>query len=119
MKLLTTIPSLRAPWGETFYQVQVYLAEYVVYRSEYADGIPALVLYTDWGEPLSTVTINLAQYGIVPAEGMVLLRATEEGEGWPDLLASAGVVRLTGRKFQFGRFGSYALEAKLLVQKEN
>lgn len=111
MKLLTIIPSLRAPWGETFYQVHVYRAEY----ARGIPGIPALLLHTDWGEPLATVTINLVQYGIVPAEGMVLLRATEDGEGWPDLLASAGVVRLTGAQYPFGGFGSYAVEAEIVT----
>ena len=56
---------------------------------QYVDGSPGLMILTDEGPEV--LSINLAQYGLVPGEGYVYVKDYSEHEGLPNALVRAGV----------------------------
>lgn len=80
-------------------------------RRQYGDGQTALVLDTDEGP--ETLSVNLAAYGLYPADAdHVFIKDYSEHEGVADSLVEAGVAQIT-RMVTFGGFGTSAKEIKL------
>lgn len=71
-----------------------------------------LVLETDEGpEPLS---INLANYGLRPADGCVFVKGWSERAGLAESLEEQGLVEIVGRRV-VGHFNSIAYEVRVLL----
>lgn len=77
------------------------------------DQIGWSVLSAD-GEPLGTPTVNLWVDRYFPDNGCVLIRVTNEYEGWLESLIAAGLVEPTGREFPAGMVERYAVECRVL-----
>lgn len=92
-----------APWGETFKNAWVQ-------KKNYADGGLALTLTAEDGEPLSTVSVNLSDYGLIPDLGCIFVADYSEHEGMFEAMVQAGVLTPTGRTVTFGKFRSKAHE---------
>lgn len=79
---------------------------------KYGNGDTAIVLRTEHGEPLTTATVNLEEYGVRPAEGTVLIRNSGENAGLVASLLWGGLLESVGREVEYG-FDSNAFECVL------
>lgn len=70
----------------------------------YASGELAIQIMNDLdGTPEAKATVSLVPYGAPePGEFGVWLKGWSENEGIPEALAKAGIVTLTGRKWETG-----------------
>lgn len=88
-----------------------------IFRAEYADGSGQTALVAtdaNTGEPFSTFTVNLGDYGIIPDEGYVIIADYAENEGVIDELVKHGIVAEPMSKHSFGFNNSVeAYEAEL------
>jgi hypothetical protein len=100
-----TIPALDV-WGETYTDVRVQ-------HGHYGDGADAIQLFTDEGELLTDVTVNLSGYGLVPAAGAFFVKNYGENIGLFAALFRAGFAVKTGRVVTFGPFDTTAVEMRL------
>lgn len=105
---LTTIPSLKFI-GHTWTNVRVEQSWYVV------DQTVAIRLMLEDGDTLTTVTQNLGEYGLVPAEGCIFIKNYSEGEGLTAALQKVGIVKATGRTVSIPPFDAEILEARFLL----
>ena len=83
---------------------------------EYQDGSPALEVYSQFGEPLSKVTVCMSSYGETPREGYVFIKDYAENEGVVQALHEAGVIGSPERWLDAGYVTKGVAECKLLVQ---
>ena len=93
------------PWGHGEVRADVEVARY-------ASGGLALRLW-EGGEPYSTCSINLEEYGLTPETGCVWIKAYAEGEPMPAILAETGVITLTGRQAEVGPYGALCVEGRI------
>lgn len=95
-------------------------ADIDVFLSEYADGSGQKALVAQdarTGEPFSTFTVNLADYGIIAAEGNVIISDYAENENVIEELIKHGIVGEPESKHSFGFNNSVeAYETELLLQ---
>lgn len=89
----------------------------VVKLGHYSDGSFALRLVSSLGEPLTTATVNLQDYGEKPAEGHVFIKLHGEHEGLCENLQEHGIVGPPIRAVRFGF--SMASECELLLSPED
>lgn len=87
-------------------------------RAEYMDGSLAIRATSDEGEgygpePLTTVTVSLAQYGEYPNEGCIFVKDYNENEGLGDVLVAEGYLERTDREVVLPH-GSIVREYKLV-----
>lgn len=89
----------------------------ILQRRQYNDGTTALELRSAFGEPLTTVTVNLSAYGEKPSEGNVFIYGDySEHVGVFEALHKAGVVGNAVRRIPIGGFDAEAYECPLLVE---
>jgi len=93
-------------WGQNLKCVEVDI-------STYRDGTLAMGLFTLNGDDLATVTVNLAAYDLVPAEGAMFIKDYSEGEGVANALRSVGLIVFTGRREYVGPYGVQVIEVRL------
>lgn len=108
-KLISVIAQLRTP----------YLRETNVHmwRSAYmSNNSLAIFLTAEDGEPLSTVSVNLEDYGMVPQAGHIFIKDQDENEGMIDALREAGVIAPTERTVTYG-YGVVARECEVTATK--
>lgn len=90
--------------------------EAVVKFGHYDGGQVAIRLYDPvFQEPLSTATVNLLSYGIIPEKGNILVKADREGTGITQGLIEAGVVERVVATHSYG-FDSTAHECVLTAK---
>jgi hypothetical protein len=77
--------------SDTYYHVAAkYVHERVrVSFGAYGNGAPAVQLFTEEGELVSVVTVNL---GVRPREGCIFVKNYSEGEGMVQGLLQAGII---------------------------
>lgn len=79
--------------AKTFHFKSKYLNDHgVVIKTSYTDGSTAIQLEGVFGEPLITVTVNLSEYKMYPAEGNIFIRSYGPHEGMYEMLKSLGMV---------------------------
>lgn len=74
--------------------------------------IPAMRLWDDYGELISTPTVNLEAYGLFPPEGYAFIKDYAEGEGVAKELERLGIIRIED-EFTFGPYDTRAVLAEL------
>lgn len=81
------VEEFRTPDG-TVCRVGVAVSSYMMDSST-----TAVLLYDmDAGEPLTTLSVNLSQYGLVPPdEEHIFIKGWSEGEGWAEAAEKAGL----------------------------
>lgn len=84
-----------------------------VENTRYMDGSPALRLWDETGELISTPTVNLAEYGLHPRLGQAFIKDYSEGEGMADELERLGIVEKIER-FTFGPYDTPAWRVRVL-----
>lgn len=78
---------IEAPWGEV-HHAGVAVSSYAMDPSTTA----VLLFDMDAGEPLTTLSVNLSQYGLVPPdEEHIFIKGWSEGEGWAEAAEKAGL----------------------------
>lgn len=87
-----------------------------VIAGRYSNGQIALQVFSDIGEPLSTATVNLEQYGETPSAGNVFIYGDySEHVGVYKALLDAGVIGESVRTVQLA-YDATALECPLLME---
>lgn len=71
------------------------------------------LLIPETGECLAIPTVNLEDFGMVPKENNVFIKAYSEGVGMYEALRDAGVVKPDAREFTFGPYNAKCFEAVL------
>lgn len=97
-----------------------YVHEYGVLISKapyLADGSPCWQLSSALGEPLSTPTVCLAEYGEKPEAGNVFIRGYGPNEGMFEELHKHGVVGNAVRIIEIGPFQSDIYECPILKEE--
>lgn len=92
-----------APWGERYENA-------IVQRGAYVDGSMSLQVFSQIGEPLTTASLNLGDYGYKPAEGCIFVGDYSQHKGIFEALIKAGVLSDTGRVVKFGPHNTSARE---------
>lgn len=92
--------------GKTWENVSVLFGTYV-------DGSPAIDLLCEDGDPLARATVCLE--GTLPGAGCVLIKEWSENAGMVKALTEAGVIEPTGMAITVNRWGSIAVEARVLI----
>lgn len=87
--------------------------EVQVSRYEMGKRPIALQLLSYMEGPLATATVNLENYGYVPAEGNVIIKDDNENEGMLAALQEAGIVGEVVRSFSYGYVTDGAHEVPL------
>lgn len=95
-----------APWGESFPQS-------FAYTGTYADGSLSLQVESRTGEPLTTASLNLTAYGLLPMPGCIFVGDYSQHKGILEALEACDVLTSTGRTVKFGPHGTTAREARL------
>jgi hypothetical protein len=83
----------------------------IVNVGQYGNGSLALTFTGEDGEPLSTLSINLEAYGLVPPEGHIFVKNYAESEGLAAGLEAAGIAEPRGTV----TFGPYDTTATLML----
>lgn len=83
---------------------------------KYQDGSLRLDVLSDIGEPLSTVTVCMSQYGETPKQGYVFVKDYSENEGTVEALMDAGIISVPERWLSPGHTAMGVAECKLLVE---
>lgn len=110
-EIFTIIPSLSFG-GHSYSDVEVILGRY-------GNDTLAVQLYTrdnlDWAELLTTVSVNLEAYGIIPTQpDSFYVKSYSENDGLWEALMEAGAIRPTGEIAIFGPYSIVAWEATLV-----
>lgn len=67
----------------------------------------------DFPEPVTTVTVNLTEYGLHPSVGCIFIKDYSENNGLAKELTKLGKVILTGREEHVGPWGARVIEARV------
>lgn len=79
----------------------------------YANGDIAIQLISDIGEPLSTATVNLEEYGIRPQKGNIIIKDNNENAGMVETFKHNGIITDVIRSFSYGYVVAGAYECVL------
>lgn len=85
----------------------------------YGNGDPAIELISEIGEPLTTATVNLEEYGIHPEPGNIIIKTAAENSGVLEALQSAGYVGEAVRSYSYGYVKDGAVECPLTALAES
>jgi len=82
----------------------------VITQAKYIDGSLAVTFTAPDGEPLATLSVNLADHGIIAPPDCFYVKNYSEGEGLAAALEIAGVAEyvLPLRVAEFGQWGTTA-----------
>lgn len=106
--LITTLPELRLKYSHEV-NVQVYRSAYMADRA-----ITAMVLTTEYGEQIATVSVNLAAYNEYPVDSdHIFVKNYGENEGIMEALIEAGVLSKAIREVPCGYETAY--ECRILI----